>query len=241
MRKIKFQTNNYYHIYNRGVEKRKIFMDEKDFVRFLISMKEFNHVEPIGSLLELNQSRKKAIKKTKETKFPNNFKAENSALKLFGNLVSTILVPLVEIVCYCLNQNHFHILIKPLQDKGIEKFMHKLSLGYSKYFNSRYNRSGSLFQGTYQSVYIKTEDKLRKVSCYINGNPEIHKITANAEDWIYSSYQDYLGLRDGKMCDKNIILKDFKNIEEYKKLVDVIIKESGDIKDEEKKYFLEYK
>ncbi|MBU1350215.1 MAG: transposase [Patescibacteria group bacterium] len=221
------QTGKYYHIYNRGVEKRDIFMDEKDFIRFLISMKEFNQVEQVGSLLELQQRRKKDIR------CPN---------KLFGHRMS-----LVKILCYSLNLNHYHILVEQLVDKGIQKFMQKLGMGYAKYFNKKYNRSGALFQGRYKATLIKTTGQLQKVSCYINGNPEIHKIIDQAEKWQYSSYQDYLGLRNGTLCDKDVILKDFQSMKEYKKLVDVIIKESIekklalklDLWDEEKKYLLE--
>jgi len=237
MRK-QFEIGKYYHICNRGVDKRKIFMDEKDFVRFLRSMREFNNINPIESLRRLKQIRKA--------------ETEVELLSVSTDRSSTSVSapatqPLVKIICYCQNPNHYHILVEQLVEKGIQKFMHKLSTGYTKYFNQKYNCSGSLFQGRYNATPIKTTGFLQKVSCYINGNPEIHKIVANAEDWIYSSYQDYLGLRDGKLCNKEAILKDFQNIEEYKKLACVIIKESIEKKlalkldsgDEEKKWMLE--
>ena len=116
--------------------------------------------------------------------------------------------------------------------------MHKLGLGYTAYFNSKYNRTGALFAGSFKSVQIKTESHWLKISCYINGNPEIHKI-AKADEWIWSSYLDYIGKRNGRLCDKDIVLRDFKNIEEYKSLTKEVIKDSRDAKGELKKYYLE--
>ncbi|MEA3463675.1 MAG: transposase [Patescibacteria group bacterium] len=212
MRKIKFQNNYYYHIYNRGVDKRDVFMDEKDFVRFIRSIREFNTINPIGSLYQ---------------------KEKHS-----GSTASEAVEPLVEIITYCLNPNHYHLILKQLTENGISEFIRRLSGGYTWYFNFKNNRSGTLFQGKFKSIHINTDSYLLWLSGYINGNPEIHKI-AKAENYKWSSYPDYLGKRDGTLCNKNIILKDFKNIQEYKNLVNIIIRESRQRKDDIKKYLLE--
>ena len=198
-------------------------MDEKDYLRFLISMREFNRIEPIGSLYELDYHRK-TEKEEKDTKYEKDTKCP------IGHLVSC--------VCYSLLPNHYHFILKQLVENGISKFLHKLEMGYAKYFNYKYNRSGSLFQGTYQAIHISTDNYLLWLSGYVNGNIEIHKI-AKAENYQWSSYPDYLGKKNGTLCDKNIILKDFKNIQEYKSLVGIIIKESRQRKDDIKKYLLE--
>jgi len=83
---------------------------------------------------------------------------------------------LVKIISYCLNPNHYHLLLEQKQEKGITSFMHKLGTSYTKYFNAKNNRSGSLFQGSYKSVPIKTDAQLFYISAYINGNPEIHPV-----------------------------------------------------------------
>ena len=145
---------------------------------------------------------------------------------------------LVEIVCFCLNPNHYHFVLKQLAEDGISKFMHKLDLGYTNYFNKKYDRSGSLFQGTFKEAHIKTNEYLLYLSGYANGNVEIHKI-AKAEDWQWSSYRDYLGLRNGTLCNKEIILSQFKSVEEYKEYVDLVIKNSSERKEEMKEYILE--
>src|SRR3989344_6008505 len=118
MRKMAFLPGEYYHIYNRGVDKRNIFSDKKDLGRFFQSMKEFNTKNPIGSLYE------------------NSF------------------------VNYCLNPNHYHFLLTPLVEKGVEKFMQRLGTGYTMYFNERNKRSGSLFQGKFKSKHINSNEYL---------------------------------------------------------------------------------
>ena len=129
MRKTQFQNEYYYHIYNRGVDKRDIFMDDKDYLRFLRTMRELNN----NSTDLQRDYEKRKLEKTKRLSlgYPR--------LSLMGtpNLVSFI--------AYCLNSNHYHFLVKQLVEDGISKFMHKLSTGYTRYFNEKYNRSGSLF------------------------------------------------------------------------------------------------
>jgi putative transposase len=115
--------------------------------------------------------------------------------------------------------------------------MRKLGTGYTNYFNKKYDRSGSLFQGKFKAIHIDANEYLLWLSGYVNGNAEIHKIS-KAEDYKWGSYQDYLGLRNGTLCNKEIILSQFKNAEEYKKHTEMVIRESGKRKDMEK-YFIE--
>jgi hypothetical protein len=79
-------------------------------------------------------------------------------------------------------------------------------------------------------VPVKSIHKLVKLSCYINGNPEIHKVF-KAENWKWSSYQDFINIRNGSMCNKSVILKEFKNIQEYKDLTNYVIRDSNEIKE----------
>ena len=219
MRKIQFQNDYYYHIYNRGVDKRNIFLNQKDYVRFLTSMKEFNRIDNIGSLRDLEKKHKTGTEPLEASR---------------GSV--PVSVPVVEFISYCLNPNHYHFLLKQLVNNGISKFMLKIGSGYTTYFNKKYDRSGVLFQGKFKAIPVKKDGYLLKLTCYINGNSQIHNIIKKAEDWPWSSYQDYLGLRDGALCNKQNILKQFKNINEYKKLTNEIIKESSEVKDEINKY-----
>jgi putative transposase len=193
MRKVPLINNEYYHIYNRGVDKRDVFLDEKDYVRFLTGMREFNCIEPIGSLYLVDKLRKKG-------------------LSPFGR----DLVPLVAIIAYCLNPNHYHFILKQNIDKGISSFMHRISSGYSTYFNEKYKRSGALFQGTFKAIHIDSNELLIYLSSYVNCNSEVHGI-AKAEDYKWCSFPDYIGKRNGTLCDKEIVLGQYKLGDEYKK------------------------
>ena len=214
-KKPSFSTEQFYHIYNRGVDKREVFLDKWDYVRFLKSLREFNN----------------------DSIYEQRVYARNRELMGLSPEASG-LSPLVEFITYCLNPNHFHFLLKQLRDNGIRIFMHKLGTGYTCYFNQKYNRSGSLFQGPFKAIHIKSDSYLLWLSGYINGNAEIHKI-AKAENWIWGSYLDYTGKRRGMLCNKNIILSQFETIEEYRDLVNIIIKESSQGKEELKKYLPE--
>ena len=242
MRKTKFVNDEYYHIYSRGVDKREIFMDEKDFTRFLKGMKKFNRIDAIGSLRDEDKLQTRSVCSDR------HFVSGDSPN------------PLVEIICYCLNPNHYHFILKQITDKGISKFMHKLEMGYAKYFNAKYDRSGSLFQGEFKDVHINTNEYLLWLSGYVNGNDRIHNTTRSVQldrkqtpsvgdfrhsvsvsNWQWSSYPDYLSLRNGTLCNQEemkIILDQFPNVKEYKKFVEVVIKESRKRKDIEK-YLLE--
>ncbi len=207
MRKINFQNGNYYHIFNRGVDKRDIFLDDKDFVRFIVSMREFNQIEPVGSIYN--------VLKQKKTSDVSKRRRMSS---------------LVNFIAYCLNKNYYHFLLLQDVENGVSDFMKRIGDGYIKYFNYKNNRLGSLFQDRFKAVPVKSIHKLIKLSCYINGNPEIHKI-CKVKDWKWSSYQDYLDLRRGTMSDKNLILKEFENIQEYKELTGVVIGDSVELKE----------
>ena len=125
MRNISFVNGEFYHIYNRGTDKRNIFSDRDDINRFFQSMKEFNVIEPIGSIYE------------------NSFKSQQ-----LGSRASKLELnkKLVNFICYCLNPNHYHFILEQITEKGIEKLLHRIGTGYTKYFNNKNERSGSLFQ-----------------------------------------------------------------------------------------------
>lgn len=224
MRETEFSNDECYHIYNRGVDKREVFGEEKDYLRFLKNMREFNN--------ELTREQR-ICKETELNSENSELSSVSSAmLEFFSSLPK-----LVEIICYCLNPNHYHFILRQLADNGIIKFMHKIGTGYPNYFNIKYNHSGHLFQGRFKAIHIDTNEYLLWLSGYVNGNAEIHKI-AKAENYKWCSYQDYLELRNGTICNKEIILSQFKNVEEYRKYVEMVVRESGKRKDLEK-YFIE--
>jgi REP element-mobilizing transposase RayT len=202
MRKTKFAVGEYYHIYNRGTDKRNIFVDEKDLQRFWENLSDFNQTEPIGSVYEFSFKKK-------------------------SGEVNKKIKPLVKFVAYCINPNHFHFLITPLQKKGVEKFMQKLGNGYTKYFNNRHKRSGVLFQGKFKSKYIDSNEYLLHLSAYINGNNKLgHPMSKLSKSSLEEFLEDTI---TEKFCNTKIILEQFKNKKEYanfvtKSLEDIILR-----------------
>ena len=191
-RKIKFSVGEYYHIYNRGVDKRDIFMDKYDYDRFLLLLKICN------SNLSVDVRKMKRGKVSEGLAFANEDQA------------------LVDIGVWCLMPNHFHMLVTEKVDGGISLYFQKLLTAYSMYFNGKYERKGSLFQGRFQAKHANTDNYLKYLYSYIHLNP-VKLIQANwrekglinlksvqnfLEGYKYSSYLDY----SGRIRDENNIL-----------------------------------
>lgn len=121
---------------------------------------------------------------------------------------------------YCLMPNHFHFLIRQNLQNSVSEFIKKICTGYSKYFNKKYKRVGHVFQDQYKAVLVEHDNYLTWVSAYIHQNPKIAGMVVSLDEYSWSSYKDYLGLRQGKLCSKDLILGMFKNVEQYKKFVE---------------------
>jgi len=186
-RKVEFVTGEYYHIYNRGVDLRNIIQDKYDPMRFVECLYEFNSVDSIGSIY----------------------------LKSFEkHQLSGRAAKLVSIIAYCVNPNHFHLLLKQEVDGGIQKFMHKFG-GYSLYFNIKYNRTGSLFQGKFKAKHVKNNDYFLYLSAYINLNNRVHKISGPDALLVRSSWREYTEGLDG-LADKEDVMAQFESPEAYR-------------------------
>jgi REP element-mobilizing transposase RayT len=220
MRKVPFANNEYYHVYNRGTEKRKIFLAESDYNRMLLSMRLMNDKKD-GLVIAWRD-----YQKTYSTK----------NIKSFLRYYLRKEMPLVEIVCFSLLPNHYHLIIKQAHDRGIGEFMRRLGIGYTRYFNERYKRSGVLFQGGVKASHISSTARLQALSAYVNMNCEIHGISS-AENYRWSSFPEYLGKTRNGLCAKGmkVILNDFKSKEEYKVFMKDNAKEYKKIKEDENK------
>ena len=124
-----------------------------------------------------------------------------------------------EIVCYCLLPNHFHLLMKETSLYSISKVMHSVQTAYAKAINKRYERSGHLYQGSYKHIHINMEDYLLYLSRYIHRNPIEATLVNKAEEWEFSSFRDFIGLRHGSLPNYEVILSHFENGYEYQKYV----------------------
>ncbi len=201
-RKIPFEVGNYYHVFNRGVDKRKIFLDKGDLYYFFDAIIISNSVENIK-----NTDVKNKRKKEKESKINSE--------------------KIVEIIAYAILPNHFHFILKEITEGGISKFMKKLSGSYSLYFNKKYERIGTLFQGRFKSSLLAYENSLERTSAYVNLNYKHHKIDPE-KFLVKTSLFEYLGKEMGdKICsEKEIeeIIKEAGGLEKYKKYLKMISK-----------------
>ncbi len=205
-----YVEDGFYHVYNRGVEKRIIFIDDQDYrvflhlLKFYLSpfLKENNNQHPLTVLTGFNPVRLRPLQSL------NND---------------------VELLAYCLMPNHFHLLIKQLSIDGMTKLMRRLITTYSMYFNRRYKRVGHLFQGTFKAALIQEDSYLLHLSRYIHINPkELSDKGLNPVNYLYSSYGYYLGNKTVNWIKPQIILEYFestdllipKNINSYKKFVE---------------------
>ena len=171
MRKHPFITGSYFHIYNRGVDKRDIFMNEKDIERFLLCMKLFAYKDAVGSL-EL------ALREQKQFVDVRRLQVSNKER-------------LVSFVEYCLNPNHFYFILKQEIDEGISEFMKRLQGGYTRYFNDKNDRSGSLLQGKFKSNYAEKENYFEMLFAYVMWNYKVHNISKNKLKLVRSSEEEY--------------------------------------------------
>jgi len=145
-RKMSFSIDEWYHCFNRGVEKRNVYENEFDANRFLMTLYLANGTKPIG----LYNERKPELIKT--------FSAERGK-------------PIVAIGAYCLMPNHFHLLIKEIFEGGISAFMQKVGTAYTMYFNTKHARVGNLFMKPFRARHVGDDRYFQHVLQYIHCNP----------------------------------------------------------------------
>lgn len=155
-------TGEKYHVFNRGVDKREIFLEKHDYLRYYQSLAFFNTVEPT-----INYRLAKAT-------------------------YSKDIAKLVAIEAYSLLSNHFHFIIEQKIDGGLSEFMKRVTGGYTSYFNEKYERTGALLQGTYKKVHIDSDEQYNYLFAYVNENHFVHGYTTEREMYHSSSlhYQD---------------------------------------------------
>jgi putative transposase len=186
-----YSENAYYHLYNRGVEKRKIFLDQQDFAVFLSYLKEYLLPKDTASLTQTISS-KTSNPKEKQ-------KASNALLR--NNFFQEI-----ELLSYVLMPNHYHFLLKQKNSNAIDSFINSLGTRYTMYFNKKYKRIGRLYQGVYKAVLIDTDEQLLHTSKYIHQNPlKIGDAT------LPSSLPEYLGQKTTSWLNCTLILNYFRN------------------------------
>ncbi len=176
-----------YHVLNRGVEKRNLFVDSSDYVRFVHNMYEFNDSSPAVQSNRRNHN--------------------------VGFTKPNIRKKIVDIHGWCLMKNHYHLLLSERVEGGLSLFLRKLNVGYANYFNERYERSGTLFQGRTKKILIEHDAQFNYILHYIHLNPldylkggegwrvrdkgknirSVQEALGHLKEYRWSSYPDYIG------------------------------------------------
>lgn len=188
-------------MFNRGVERRPIFTDKREFSRAQELIKLYRHKEvPIRYsqlILKPQEVRNEILE--------DLYKTEKK----------------VDILAYCLMPNHFHFVLRQNLTNSISRFTSDFSNAYTRYFNTRNLREGPLLQGIFKAVLVESDEQFMHVSRYVHINPVVSSLVEleNLDSYAWSSYPEYLGLSDKNIVKKDDLLGMFKSIEAYRNFV----------------------
>ena len=176
-----FVPGQYYHLYNRGAGKAKIFFNDGNYQYLLRLVKEY--------------------------------------YQKYG----------ATIIAYCLMPNHYHFLLRQETDDPLSKFMQVLFNAYVQALNLQQERTGTLFEGRFKHKRVDKWEYLRMLCRYIHLNPVKAGLVRKPEDWVYSNYREWIGLRDGDLVDTGFVQEHYSSVDEYVRFV-------SNVEDEKRSY-----
>jgi putative transposase len=204
-RKEEFTNGEVYHIIIRAIDDNLIFKDTSDYFRGIFSIYEFNNSKRVT--IQAKRRLRIAFKKLLE-------KADRHRVSIKTPEFVDERDKMVEVLAFCFMPNHIHLLLKQIKDGGISKFMQKNGIGLGKYFNTKYQRKGHVFQDTFKAVHIEGENQFMIVVSYIFTNPvalvepgwkengirnhSVKEVLKFLENYKWSSYQDCIGIQNFK-------------------------------------------
>ena len=200
-RNIPLITGEDYHVFYRGGAQQPTFISHSDYQQALLGLNYYRFISP-------------PIKLSRFKRFTFQKKAELlSKLDLSGN-------KWVDIISFVLMPNHFHLLLKQTTDKGIAKYLSLFTNSYTRYFNTKGQRPGPVFQGVFKAVHVESNEQLLHLSRYIHLNPYVSGVTSKTALLTYpwSSLPCYLG-EEKNIVDQSIVLSQFKSSSGYKDFV----------------------
>lgn len=202
MRILKAAPGEHYHICNRGVEKKIIFHNDADYFRFLFLILYFQS----------------------NTKFPQVGRSIKEFVKhrVLDNMEDIVKKRIVELVVFCIMPNHFHLILRELEEGAISSYMQRVLNAYGKYYNTKYQKNGHVFQGPYRLIHVSGNSQMLHLGAYIHRNPrEIKEWFGTEDEYPWSSYQDYIGEnRWGNLLVQDIFLSQFKDKDTYRNFVE---------------------
>ncbi|TSC84548.1 MAG: hypothetical protein G01um101416_1062 [Microgenomates group bacterium Gr01-1014_16] len=196
-RNLVFSPGEYYHVFNRGVEKRPIFTEKRDYIRAQSTIFYYKHSHP-------------PVKYSKYLSTPRDQRSKlNAALSQSAKDVA--------ILSYCLMPNHFHFLLRQESENGIPQFISKFSNSYTKYFNTKHTRVGPLLQGTFKAVIVESEEQLIHLSRYIHINPVVSSLIKKIDlvSYPWSSMHEYITPTTYNLSDPSVIISIFRSTSKY--------------------------
>jgi putative transposase len=204
-----YLPNSFYHLYNRGTDKRLIFLDHQDFLTLLSYFRLY---------LTPRKKLRRQIKGFKLTHKPTQI---NSLIKALNNNFANK----IQLHAYILMPNHYHLLLKQTNSYDMPAFIQTIFTCYAYYFNARHKRSGRLFQSIYRAKLIKTDRYFAHLARYIHLNSSKlqaknypkYRSWQSWADYPYSSCQYYLS--ESKQCSwltKGFLQSYFSSTEEHK-------------------------
>lgn len=174
-------AGEYYHLYNRGNNRKRIFYERENYLFVLQRLRKY-------------------------------------------------LVPILDIVAYCLMPTHYHLLVGVKQtfevsqtseaSAAVSRAMMRFAVSYTKAMNKRYDRVGALFQGAFQTKHMDRNNYLVHLSRYIHLNPVMSSLVEQPEDWEFSSYREYIGMRNGTLPVPEVVLSQFPSPQAYREFVE---------------------
>lgn len=212
MRTLRFAPFEYYHLFNRGVNHQQIFFEERDLARFVFLL--LHKQSPTTTTTRVEYYTKEFLKHRVWST------TGTTTMKMVGTRS-------VELVDFCLMDNHFHLTVRELKERGASKYMQRVLNAYTKYFNIKYRRKGHLFEGPFKAVHVKNNVQLLHLSAYIHRNPrDIREWRGKEAIYPWSSLSDCITKnRWGRLLSLGVILeqfgKDLKTQQKgYKKFVE---------------------
>ena len=202
-REVILATGEFYHVFNRGVASQPIIATKRNSFHFLEQMFCYQNV---------NTPTKYSLFKTLDKDAQEQIRTRLNQEANF----------LVDLVSYCLMPNHFHLLLKQNQDNGISRYLSLLTNSYTRYFNTKTERKGVLFQGKFKAVRITSNEQLLHVNRYIHLNPYsgyVVKTLKELEQYPFSSLAKYLQPTSIKHCQSKIVMDQFKSRKSYRQFV----------------------
>lgn len=208
MRKESTVPGEYYHVFNRGNKKSDIFFDDKDRSRFLFLI---THLQSPVSFKNISRE----IKSIVQSRALHSGADKDIVAEICKNRY-------IELVAFALMPNHFHLLIRGVQENGTSLYMHKILTAYSKYLNTKQEKGGHVLEGPYRIVCVESNEQLLRLTAYIHRNPrDLHGWKNKEHSYPWSSYQDFIGTnRWGELLNTNSIHEQFESKEEYRQFVE---------------------